>query len=320
MRNIDFEHCCLQDLSPSSVPLPSLAYQANCQATKHNRQRQGTHFMASYIRRASPHNYLAPSATIAFVTHQRKHIMARLEINVTGTGTAIRRAERGILILQAQSQHLSTAEEASAVVTSTANTLRDAIAPYCPQDEETGRTKQDAAIAHYSMSTLDTSSHYEKRPDSSAKKDEEVKYDTTYSARAEFNIKFSDFAALDKLATQFSAMQYVQIKCISWKLTDATLSSIEGSARKGAARNALQRARDYAEVFADLSAEEAVSKVKALHVTESSYYQQSTRPQLHVGKAQRFNGERLVDKAELRFEPEDVRLEVKVDGKFVVEM
>lgn len=245
--------------------------------------------------------------------------MARLEINVTGTGTAIRRAERGILILQAQSQQLSTAEEASALVTATANTLRDAIAPYCPQDEETGRTKEDAAISHYSMSTLDTTSHRERRPNSNPTKDETPRYDTTYSARAEFNIKFSDFDALDKLATQFSAMQHVQIKRIDWRLTDATLTSIEGSARKGAAKNALQRARDYAEVFADISAKEAVSRVKAVDVKESSYYQQSTRPQLHLGKAQRINGVSEVHKAELKFEPEDVRLEVKVDGKFVVE-
>jgi uncharacterized protein YggE len=244
--------------------------------------------------------------------------MACLEIHVTGTGTAIRRAERGILVLQAQSQQLPTAEEASAIVTSTANKIRDAIAPFCPQDEETGRTKADAAIAHYSMSTLDTSSSRERRHTSNKDSDEPTKYDITYTARAEFNIKFSDFAALDKLATQFSTMETIQIKRITWKLTDATLASIEGGARKRAAQNALQRARDYAEVFADLSTEDAARRVKAVDVKENDYYQQSTKPQLHYGKMQRSNG-KLVDKEELQFEPEDVRLEVKVTGKFVVE-
>ncbi|EAT80121.1 hypothetical protein HBH56_094680 [Parastagonospora nodorum] len=244
--------------------------------------------------------------------------MTQLEINVTGTGTAIRRAERGILVLQAQSQQLPSPEEASAVVTVTANILRDAIAPFCPQDEETGRTKEDAAISHYSMSTLDTSSQRERRPASEIRTDEAPKYDTTYYARAEFNIKFSDFNALDKLATQFSAMENVSIKSIGWKLTDATLASIEGGARKRAAQNALQRARDYAEVFADLSAEEAVTMVKAIHINEDSYYQQSTKPQLHYGKRQRIHG-RVVDRGELQFEPEDVRLDIKVNGKFMVE-
>lgn len=245
--------------------------------------------------------------------------MTRLEINVQGVGTAIRRAERAILVLKAQSQYLPTPEEASAVVTSTANKLRDAISPYCPQDEETGKTKENAAISHYSMSTLDTSSHRDRRQRSTADtQDEPAKYDTTYYARAEFNIKFSDFSALDTLATQFSRMENVRIERITWKLTDMTLESIEGGARKRAAQNALQRARDYAEVFADLSTEEAVRKVKAVDVKENQYYQQSTRPQLHYGKAQRAL-EMVMNKAELQFEPEDVRLEVKVDGKFVVE-
>jgi uncharacterized protein YggE len=243
--------------------------------------------------------------------------MARLDIHVTGAGTAIRRAERGILVLQAQSEQLATAEDASAVVTSTANKIRDTIAPYCPQDEETGRTQEGAAIAHYSMSTLDTQSHRDKRTNTNP--GEPHKYDTTYSARAEFNIKFSDFNALDKLVTQFSAMENIRIQRITWALTDATLASIEGGARKRAGQNALQRARDYAEVFADLSTEEALTKVKAVDVKETQYYQQSTRPQLHYGKMQRIKGQ-LVEKAELQFEPEDVRLEVKVDAKFVVEV
>jgi hypothetical protein len=244
--------------------------------------------------------------------------MAPLEIHVTGAGTAIRRAERGILILQAQSQQLATPEEASAAITSTANILRDAIAPYCPQDEETGLTRNDAAISHYSMSTLDTSSSRERRPAGNSTVDQAPKYDITYSARAEFNIKFSDFDVLDKLATQFSAMENTRIHRITWALTDATLKSIEGGARKRAAQDALQRARDYAEVFADLSTEDAVARVKAIEVKESQYYEQSTKPQLHYGKKQRIMGQ-VLERAELQFEPEDVRLEVKVNGKFVVE-
>ncbi|KAH7074177.1 hypothetical protein FB567DRAFT_536909 [Paraphoma chrysanthemicola] len=247
--------------------------------------------------------------------------MARLEIHVTGSGSAIRRAERGILVLQAHSQQLATAEEASATVTGTAHKLRNIIAPYCPQDEETGRTKENAPIAHYSMSTLDTTSHRERigRPTGEPRLTEPVKYETTYSARVDLKIKFSDFNLLDTLATQFSAMQNVRIQQIDWRLTDATLASIEGGARKKAAQNALQRARDYAEVFANLSPEEAAAKVKAIDVKESQYLPQSTRPRLHYGKGQRMQVVSRDDVA-LTFEPEDVSFEVKVDGKFVVEV
>jgi hypothetical protein len=140
--------------------------------------------------------------------------MAQLEIHVTGTGTATRRAERGILVLEAQSQQLPTAEEASAVVTLTANQIREVIAPFCPQDDKTSGTKADAAIAHYSMSTLDTSSNRERRPNQNKNIDEAPKYDITYSAHAESNIKFSDFTVLDKLVTQFAAMDTVHVKRI----------------------------------------------------------------------------------------------------------
>lgn len=244
-------------------------------------------------------------------------IMAPLQIHVTGTGTAIRRAERGILKLKAETQNVRTAEEASSILTATANKIRDAISPYCPQDEQTGRTREDAGISHYSMSTVHTSSHREKRP---YKANEEATYDTSYYARAEFSIKFSDFSALDKLATQFSAMQNISIDRIDWKLTDATLDAIKGGARELAARNAIQKARDYAEVFAGLGADELETKVKAVVVTENQYYEQSTRPQLHYGKMQRARGEEVVDRRELQFEPEDVRLEVKIDGRFQVEV
>jgi hypothetical protein len=39
---------------------------------------------------------------------------------------------------------------------------------------------------------------------------------------------------------------------------------------------------------------------------------------LHVGEAQRFNGQRDVGKTELRFEPEVFMLEFRIDGKFIL--
>jgi hypothetical protein len=64
----------------------------------------------------------------------------------------------------------------------------------------------------------------------------------------------------------------------------------------------------------------AVNYLLRAHQEGSNSYQQSTRPQLHVGEAQRLNGQRDVGKTELRFEPEDVMLEFRADGKFIVEM
>ena len=243
-----------------------------------------------------------------------------LEINVTGSGTAIRKAERGILVVQAQSSHVATAEEATHIVTSAAAAVRDLISPHCPQDEEEGRTQSDSAISHYSMSTLDTNMHHDRRSTAIGEKSQ---FDMSYSASAKFNIKFSDFTVLDTLATQLSAMENIRVESVDWRLTDKTQHSITSTARKAAAHDAIQRARDYAEVFANLSTEEAERKVKAVLIEENSFYTTSTKPQLHYGKSRHYGRSGRVPResksTELQFQPEDVRLEVKVTGKFVVE-
>ncbi|ORY17257.1 hypothetical protein BCR34DRAFT_555731 [Clohesyomyces aquaticus] len=231
-----------------------------------------------------------------------------LEINVTGTGYAIRSSERAILVLQAQSDQVATPKEASAALASTTKAIRDVITPHCPQDKTTGRTYEGAPIAHYSTSTMDTSFHKERAaPDGTT-------FPTLYSARQEFHIKFADFDLLDSLAMELSSMKNVKIQKIDWRLTDATSESIHNIARKAAAKNAITKAHDYAEVFAGVKTEDLSEKVKAMDISERSYYNQSTTPQLHHGKGQRF----VKREKELQFQPEDVRLEVQVTAKFVV--
>ncbi|KAF2201226.1 hypothetical protein GQ43DRAFT_463339 [Delitschia confertaspora ATCC 74209] len=243
--------------------------------------------------------------------------MSQLEISVRGTGSTIRPAERALLSLTAASPEVTTPAEASAVVTATANTIRDVILPLCSKDENTGCTSADAAIVHYSMSTMDTSKY---APPCIREQDGSTSTagGPLYSARVAFTIKFQDFAALNTIATQFSAMDHVRISDITWSLTDITLEAIKGGARKKAAIEAIQKARDHAEVFAGIEAEEELKKrVRPVTVSEERYYAQSTRPHLHVGKGQR--GRRAV-REELQFEPEDVKMEVVVNAKFVVDL
>lgn len=124
---------------------------------------------------------------------------------------------------------------------------------------------------------------------------------------------------LDKLATQFSAMENIRIERTNWLLTDATQDSIKRDARKRAAQDAFQRARHYAEVFADVAPEEVKDKVQAVEVKGGPYYQQSTRSKLHYGTIKKHRST-LMAAADLQFEPEDVRLEIKVDGKFAIDV
>lgn len=246
--------------------------------------------------------------------------MTRPEINVTGIGSATRRAERGTLVLQVQSRTFPTTEEASAALTLFTNKLTETIGPYCPDDASIGRNKGDAAISHYYIDVRDTSNHRERQSEpSSFMISKASTYATSYSARADLYIDFADFNLLYTLATQFSTAENVRIQHVTWHLTEATLASVERNARKEAAKNALQRARDYAEVFADLSTEGAAQKVKAVNVTEVSKYEQTTRPQKHYGRKQSVKTKFVKEMVELTFEPVDVVVEVKVQGKFVVE-
>ncbi|KAF2825400.1 hypothetical protein CC86DRAFT_42922 [Ophiobolus disseminans] len=245
--------------------------------------------------------------------------MTHPEINVTGTGSATRRAERATLVLQVHSRTCPTSDDASAALTTFINKLTESIGPYCPDDAGTGRIKGDAAISHYSIDIRDTNNHRERQSEpSSFMISKASTYATSYSGRADLDIDFADFKLLNTLATQFSTTENVSIQRVIWHLTEATLASVESLARKEAAKNALQRARDYAEVFADISAEEAVHKVKVVVVTEGSKYEQRTRPQMHYGRKQSVKTKFLKEKAELTFEPVDIVVEVKVQGKFVV--
>lgn len=243
--------------------------------------------------------------------------MSQLEISVTGRGTAIRPAERALLSVSAECPQVKTPAEASSLVTASANAIREIIMSLCPQDEETGRTLPDAPIVHYSLSTMDTTSHTPRsRNPESGKMEPDP---TLYSARVDLKIKFQDFAVLNKVATQLSAMDHVRVSGVSWKLTDATLDAIEGDTRRSAGRDAIQKAWDYAEVFGGIEGGEMELKrrVKAKSVGEERYYTQSNSPRMHSDKRIRV---RTVGVDQLHFEPEDVSLEVTCNAKFMVDL
>lgn len=240
--------------------------------------------------------------------------MVQVEISVDGKGSAIRPAERAIISLSAESPRVSTTAEASEIITSTANRLRELLTPLCPQDEKTRRTLPDAPVVHYSMSSIETASHPVFHYDTKEYED------TLFSAHAGFEIKVQDFAILNKITTTFSSMENVTIKSITWKLTDSTLEAIKGGARKRAGADAIQKAWDYAEVFAGVSGSqvELRRRVRPVAVGENNFgYNEINRPHLHHGKGMR--GSRTASE-ELQFEPEDVRLEVSVSARFVVSL
>jgi uncharacterized protein YggE len=107
-------------------------------------------------------------------------------------------------------------------------------------------------------------------------------------------------------------MENVTISNVTWALTDVTKYAIQGTARKQASEHAIAKAIDYAEAFVNADP----NFVKPVHVHEEPNYSQSTRPHLHREKGFR---NVTTGSEELMFEPEDVRMEVTVAVKFLVE-
>lgn len=243
--------------------------------------------------------------------------MPRLDIAVTGNGFTTLPAEHATLTLQLQSRPCPTAEEAPTALEHFITQLSETLALYCPKGEKSG---QNAAIVHYSIATRDVTCHHERNPESSGfMSGSKVSVTRSWIAKADMHVVFADFSALHSLATQLHAMDNVRVYGVQWGLSDASLAVSRASSRKAAARDALQRARDYAEAVADLSPEEAAQRVKAINVKDMRKYDVDTKPKLWYGRKTSVISAGTKGKTEMHYEPVDVVVGVKVEARFVVE-
>lgn len=162
-----------------------------------------------------------------------------LRIEVTGTSTISRRPERAIIHLHVSSTGPSL-ETVIDNVASTSNSLQTLVKSKLAPKDTSGSPTSDAAVTHWSMSSLSTGSWYVYDNKGNPK-------ERTYSASTRFEIKFQDFAKLGVVITDLASMLHVTIQRIEWKLTDATRASLAGQSRKQAIEDAFAKAKDYAE-------------------------------------------------------------------------
>jgi uncharacterized protein YggE len=245
--------------------------------------------------------------------------MAPLEIKVTGSASAHQPAERATLILHLNTGNHPTSEDALTALTSTINNLVVKFSPYCSSSNE----PENIGIPSYSLYSLDTSNYRDRQSEGTSSSFLTSKASSTYhikyAASIDLHVDFADFNILNTFVPQFTAMEMVSIRRVDWHLTETTLEELKGTARKRAAQNALQRARDYAEVFAGLGAEDAVGRVRAKEIKEEGKYEERTRTRVHVGKKMGGGMKFIQKNVELTYEPRDVVVNVDVEGKFVVE-
>jgi uncharacterized protein YggE len=68
----------------------------------------------------------------------------------------------------------------------------------------------------------------------------------TYTASTDFEVTFQDFGRLGAVATEMAEMTSVEVRRVQWTLTEETKARYAKVARKGAVRDAREKADDYA--------------------------------------------------------------------------
>ncbi|OAX82548.1 hypothetical protein ACJ72_03105 [Emergomyces africanus] len=159
-----------------------------------------------------------------------------ITICVNGYIEVNRVPERAVLYL-AVIHKGSEQTTASSNVVQTSKNVQELLETYAPR-LPSGEATSDAAITHWSMANMSTSSY----PDPSDRK-------PVFEATTTFTVKFRDFETLGTVASKLSVMPNVSIKSVKWMLTDTTIASLASECRISAAHDALEKARDYAKAF-----------------------------------------------------------------------
>ncbi|GAB7353521.1 hypothetical protein MBLNU459_g3965t2 [Dothideomycetes sp. NU459] len=164
-------------------------------------------------------------------------------MSVSGKAAVPRLAERAVLDVKVSSQGPSR-KDVSEQVTNTAKHLQVLLGSMSPPDSSE-EAKKSAALAHWSMSSLTSTSRMPTDQNGNEVEDGQ----RLYLAETSFDIRVRDFDKLSALATELSTLQHVTISSIKSVLTNSTKKAFESELRKMAAKDALQRARDYAEAL-----------------------------------------------------------------------
>lgn len=165
------------------------------------------------------------------------------QLIVIGKAEISHPAELAIINVSVSSSGINEASVSDKVIT-TAKHIESLLGPLSPQDD-TAKAKKAAPIAHWSKTSLSSTSHglYHHQ-------DSDQPPIRQYNVAISFNIHFWDFQALSSFGTKLSSISHVEVQNISWILTDATLKSFETELREKAAQDALEKACDYCYVLA----------------------------------------------------------------------
>ena len=239
--------------------------------------------------------------------------MSPFTITVTGQAVIPHRAERALINVVVASSGISKQWVSDEVVTTSMH-VEDLLKELSPK-ENTEEAKKAAALAHWSKTSLSATSHVPRDKDGHdlARK---------YFASVTFDIRFRNFEKLGSFGTRLSTIPHVEINNIQWILTNITEKAFRSQLRKEAAREALQKAEDYAEVL-------GCKRVRPFELAESSYdshagmgaarmmQQQMPLQYQRAPGANSIGAQR--NETGLDFRPEEVTMSLNVTAKFHAE-
>ena len=228
-----------------------------------------------------------------------------LSIQTTGHGRISRPAERAVLRIDIKDDGPDPTTVSKNVFQCTQR-IEQMLQPVS-EKLPSGEHDPSAAVTHWSTGKLDTYSYpnYDRDGKITGR---------THHAATSFEVKFRDFGVLAHTASDLSAMEFVNLDGIEWRLTDVTKQALASEVRALAARDGLARAEDYARAL-------GWEKVKAIDLVEQTGADDGS-----FGVPVR----RLCMMAEggfddeggdpgLSFQPEEVRLEAVVTVKSVAD-
>lgn len=223
--------------------------------------------------------------------------MAPLQITCNGESTIYHPAERAVVFITVSSDGPSQSQ-VSQEVTLTSDQLQVSLKTMALKDP-TGQAAPNAPVTHWSMTSLSTGSW---QPTDNRGKNLARRF--TASSRLE--VKFRDFAQLGTFTSELAQTKFVSVDRIEWRLTDATKAELGRQCRRNAVKDAMAKAKDYADAAGKADFE-------ILEITDgvaSSGYIPPYRRMFSAAPGAGGDGQ------ELNFEPEDVSISSSLTAKF----
>lgn len=166
----------------------------------------------------------------------------QLEIYVDGKGSVFRTAERGVVHLSVSST--STDQSTAFVdVKGTVETLTQKFRSFATKTND-GRPHPTAGITTFTVSPLNTSSHFQRDHNYHEIKSKPKEH----TVRSTAEVVFRNLELLSDISHELANMPHVSIVNSEWRLTGPTRMEIEREARVKAIKDAVQKAEDYAGV------------------------------------------------------------------------